>query len=86
MEDHLMYWSAALCVVVFVALKIFRSKSRSKKFPPAPPPIPMLGNILQIKRPLHLFFDSLSYKYGDIYSLRFGSRLAVVVSSLSGCH
>ncbi|XP_054823942.1 cytochrome P450 81E8-like [Prosopis cineraria] len=86
MEDNLMGCSAALCLVIFVAWKIiFRTKATSKNLPPGPPSLPMLGNILQIQRPLFRFFHSLSLKYGPIYTLRFGSQIAVVVSSLSGC-
>ncbi|XP_028775339.1 isoflavone 2'-hydroxylase-like [Neltuma alba] len=84
MEDRLMYCSAALCLVTFVALRIFfQTRSTSKNITPGPPSLPTLGNILQLERPLFRFFDSISQNYGPIYSLRFGSHLAVVVSSLS---
>ncbi|XP_028788115.1 cytochrome P450 81E8-like [Neltuma alba] len=83
MEDNLIYYFAP-CLVILITLKLFfQTRSRSKNLPPGPPSLPILGNLLQLKQPLHSHLHSLSQKYGSIFSLRFGSRFAVIVSSPS---
>jgi isoflavone 2'-hydroxylase len=57
-----------------------------KNLPPGPTSIPIIGNIHQLKHPLHRTLYNLSQKYGQVFSLRFGSRLVVVVSSPSTVH
>ncbi|MED6220419.1 hypothetical protein PIB30_044663 [Stylosanthes scabra] len=59
---------------------IFKSRP-FKNLPPGPPYIPYIGNLHQLKQPFHRTFYNLSQKYGKVFSLRFGSRLVVVVSS-----
>ncbi|MED6192224.1 hypothetical protein PIB30_008097 [Stylosanthes scabra] len=59
---------------------IFKSRA-FKKFPPGPPYLPLIGNLHQLKQPFHRTFYRLSQKYGKVFSLWFGSRLVVVVSS-----
>ncbi|XP_057768914.1 cytochrome P450 81Q32-like [Salvia miltiorrhiza] len=61
----------------------FKYLSNSKtKLPPTPfPSLPLLGHLHLLKFPLHRTFLSLSQKHGPIFSLRLGTRLAVVVSS-----
>ncbi|XLU56254.1 hypothetical protein S245_050902, partial [Arachis hypogaea] len=54
---------------------------KSKNLPPAPPYLPIVGNLHQLKQPLHRCLNELSQKYGKVFSLWFGSRLVVVVSS-----
>ncbi|PNX91573.1 isoflavone 2'-hydroxylase-like protein [Trifolium pratense] len=59
---------------------------KSRKFnnlPPGPFSLPIIGDLHHLKRPLHRTFKGLTEKYGDVISLWFGSRLVVVVSSLS---
>ncbi|KAL3844066.1 hypothetical protein ACJIZ3_001469 [Penstemon smallii] len=50
--------------------------------PPGPPPIPILGNILQLitKNP-HITVSNLSKKHGPLMSLKLGTRLVVFASS-----
>ncbi|CAI8596379.1 unnamed protein product [Vicia faba] len=69
---------------LIITLKlIFRTTTtKFKNLPPGPPFLPIIGNLHQLKQPLHRTFQTLSQKYGEIFSLWFGSRLVVVVSSL----
>ncbi|NP_001296581.1 isoflavone 2'-hydroxylase [Cicer arietinum] len=66
----------------FIIRLLFQSR-KFKNLPPGPPSLPIIGNLHHLKRPLHRTFKGLSKTYGDIISLWFGSRLVVVVSSLS---
>ncbi|CAL0320845.1 unnamed protein product [Lupinus luteus] len=63
--------------------KFLRQTRRPKNFPPGPPYLPVIGNLYQLIQPLHRTFYGLSQKYGQIFSLVFGSHLVVVVSSPS---
>ena len=79
----LLYSSLSL-LLLLVAFKLFlQRKPRHKHLPPSPPSLPILGHLHLVKRPLHRYFHNLSQTYGQVFSLRFGSRLVVVVSSPS---
>lgn len=51
--------------------------------PPSPPLIPIIGHLHLAKQPIHRTFHHLSEKYGPIFSLKFGNRSVVVISSPS---
>jgi len=76
--------SLTFIITIKILLKI--QSRRLKNLPPGPPTIPIIGNLHHLKHPLHRTFTTLSQKYGDIFSLWFGSRLVVVVSSPSLAH
>lgn len=82
MENNLIHYFLFLFLIL-ITLKLFFRK-RSKNLPPSPPSLPLIGNLHQLKQPIHRTFHNLSQKYGPIFSLRFGSQLVVVVSSSSG--
>ncbi|CAL9695198.1 unnamed protein product [Knipowitschia caucasica] len=67
-----------ICLCIFTIL--LRSR-RPKNFPPGPPPLPFLGNVLSLSldNPLK-YFESLRKTYGNVYSLYLGPRATVVVS------
>ncbi|CAG5958493.1 unnamed protein product, partial [Menidia menidia] len=69
-----------LCVW-FVILQ-FKTR-RPKNFPPGPPALPLVGNLLHLhlENPLK-DFERLSRSYGDVYSLYLGSKPAVVINGL----
>jgi isoflavone 2'-hydroxylase len=87
MEDIFTY-STLFLLVLAVAFKLIfhlqtRTPAPTKHLPPSPPSLPIVGHLHLAKKPLHRTFHSLSQKYGQIFSLRFGSHLVVIVSSPS---
>ncbi|KAL4607285.1 hypothetical protein ACB092_09G162200 [Castanea dentata] len=83
MEDMLLYSSLSLLLLV-IAFKLFiQARTKHKHLPPSSPSLPILGHLHLVKRPLHRYLHSLSQTYGQVFSLQFGSRLVVVVSSPS---
>ncbi|XP_030587496.1 cytochrome P450 2B4-like [Archocentrus centrarchus] len=78
-----MFLSVVL-VWLCVCLIILQLKSRRpKNFPPGPPPLPLLGNILQLSldNPLK-DFERLRKSFGDVYSIFIGPRPAVVLNGV----
>ncbi|XLT92849.1 hypothetical protein HN873_014511 [Arachis hypogaea] len=82
MSIHLYYFFLVIISVLsLVALNLLFQSRKSKNLPPGPPYLPIVGNLHQLKQPLHRCLYELSQKYGKVFSLWFGSRLVVVVSS-----
>ncbi|KAL9303284.1 hypothetical protein ACSQ67_020547 [Phaseolus vulgaris] len=74
----------ALLILLFLfSLKLFFQTRTFRNLPPGPFSYPIVGNLLQLKQPFHRTFTELSQKYGQVFSLWFGSRLVVVVCSQS---
>ncbi|XP_058778023.1 cytochrome P450 81E8-like [Vicia villosa] len=69
-------------LIITFKLLFHTTATKFKNLPPGPPFLPIIGNLHQLKQPLHHTFQTLSQKHGQIFSLWFGSRLVVVVSSL----
>ncbi|XP_071361787.1 cytochrome P450 2F2-like [Trachinotus anak] len=69
-----------LCIwFIIVQLK----SRRPKNFPPGPPALPILGNILQLslENPLE-DFERLRKTYGSVYCLFLGPKPAVIISGI----
>jgi hypothetical protein len=62
---------------------LFRRRGRSNgmPLPPSPPAIPFFGHLHLIDKPFHAALSRLAERHGPVFSLRLGSRNAVVVSS-----
>ncbi|XP_074321674.1 cytochrome P450 81Q32-like [Silene latifolia] len=73
--------SSIIPLILFLISKMY--KKQNKKAPPGPKPLPIIGHLHLIKQPLHRFLQQLSSQYGQFYSLRFGFRPVVVISSPS---
>ncbi|XP_070828228.1 cytochrome P450 2J6-like [Chaetodon trifascialis] len=71
-----------LWLCVFYVILQFISR-RPKNFPPGPPALPILGNILHLslENPLK-DFEKLRKSYGNVYSLFLGSKPAVVINGV----
>ncbi len=55
---------------------------RQKDYPPGPPTLPIIGNILQMpKEKGHLQFEKWGEEYGPMYSLILGGQTVIVISS-----
>ncbi|OPJ70063.1 hypothetical protein AV530_019306 [Patagioenas fasciata monilis] len=52
------------------------------KSPPGPRGIPILGNVLELRKDPHLVLTRLSKKYGDVMEVRIGTRPVLVLSGL----
>ncbi|GAU50151.1 hypothetical protein TSUD_82400 [Trifolium subterraneum] len=77
----LLYYSL-LSLTFILTLKLSLQKINSKNLPPSPLiTLPIIGNLHNINLPLHRSLQNLSQKYGDIFTLWFGSRRVVVISS-----
>ncbi|OAY33700.1 cytochrome P450 81Q32 [Manihot esculenta] len=82
MEDSVSFFFLSL-LFLFVVFKIFRSRISYRSLPPNPPALPVIGHLHLLKPLMYRTLQSLSQKYGPIFSLRFGCRLVIVVSSAS---
>ncbi|KAK7270959.1 hypothetical protein RJT34_26505 [Clitoria ternatea] len=76
-----LFYFSFIFITFLISLKLLFQTRRFRNFPPGPPSFPIIGNLNQLKQPLHRTSHNLSQKYGQIFSLWFGSRLIIVVSS-----
>ncbi|XP_054825543.1 cytochrome P450 81E8-like [Prosopis cineraria] len=77
------YYCSITFLICHFTLKLLLHRRRFRNIPPTPPGLPVIGNLHQLKKPLHHQLHCLSQRYGKIFSLWFGSRLFMVVTSLS---
>ncbi|XP_060613157.2 cytochrome P450 2C19-like [Anolis sagrei] len=77
--------TATLFLVVFISFLVFsvvwKSRAlRKEKLPPGPTPLPIIGNILQLKANyLDQAIHKLSQKYGPVFTLYVGMERVVVL-------
>ncbi|ODN00935.1 Methyl farnesoate epoxidase [Orchesella cincta] len=71
--------AAIAAVVVFWFFQT--SKTRQYKRIPGPTGIPILGNILQLGKQMHVQFNKWSNQYGDIYEVKLGTQRTVIISN-----
>ncbi|XP_053577624.1 cytochrome P450 2C15 [Bombina bombina] len=70
----------ATCVTILLYLISWWRKVRGKNLPPGPPPLPLLGNLLQLgTKELPQSVVKLSKTYGSVYSLYLGGDYAVML-------
>jgi cytochrome P450 len=58
-----------------------KAKGSRRRLPPSPPAIPFLGHLHLVKAPFHAALARLAARHGPVFSMRLGTRRAVVVSS-----
>ncbi|XP_022985606.1 cytochrome P450 81D1-like [Cucurbita maxima] len=82
---HILLYIFLFPITLLLALKFF--PRHGKNLPPTPLfSLPIIGHLHLLKHPIHRTLHQLSNKHGHVFSLRFGSRLVVVVSSPSAVH
>ncbi|XP_049992351.1 cytochrome P450 2J6-like isoform X12 [Alexandromys fortis] len=76
-------WTLLLALVTFLFLRDYFKSRRTKNYPPGPPRLPFIGNLLQFSmEQQHLVVQQLVKKYGNVISMDFGIMSSVIVSSL----
>nr|QCF60513.1 cytochrome P450 [Salvia dorisiana] len=74
--------AALLLILSFIFLvHLLLKKSSTKRLPPSPLKLPIIGNIYLAGSLPHRSFHSLSKRYGEVMLLQFGSKPVVVASS-----
>ncbi|XP_048114637.1 cytochrome P450 2D14-like isoform X3 [Alosa alosa] len=81
MSGWLLFLGLASAAIVLLLLLV--TPQRGPNFPPGPPALPLLGNLLQLnmKNPMP-DLDKIARCYGNVYSLFLGKRPAVMLHGL----
>ncbi|GJW55628.1 cytochrome P450 71A4-like protein [Tanacetum coccineum] len=69
-----------MLVISFEWINAFHSENK-KRFPPSPPKLPLIGNLLQLGSIPHRSLRDLSEKYGPLMLLHLGNKPTLVVTS-----
>ncbi|KAM9827283.1 cytochrome P450 2F2-like [Neosynchiropus ocellatus] len=74
--------SILICICIFLLMLRLRWR-RPRDFPPGPPPLPLLGNLLDLNlnNPMK-DLERLRKHYGNVFSIFLGSKPAVVINGL----
>jgi len=79
------YSTALLALSVLLLLRfllvVVGKNKKQGRLPPSPTGIPFFGHLHLLDKPFHATLCRLAARHGPIFSLRLGSRSAVVVSS-----
>ncbi|KAI3675899.1 hypothetical protein L1987_85495 [Smallanthus sonchifolius] len=81
--DHIHLIFIFLLFIPLLLLIKLSIPKREKNLPPSPPSLPIIGHLHLIKGHVHRVLQHLSFKYGPIMALRFGSRRVLVITSPS---
>ncbi|KAK2496568.1 hypothetical protein MC885_000510 [Smutsia gigantea] len=72
-----------LGAIAFLFFADFLKRRHRRKYPPGPPRLPIFGNFLQLDfKQMHLEFQRLVKKYGNIFSFQFGDVSSVLITGL----
>uniref|UniRef100_A0A2K6EVR2 Cytochrome P450 family 1 subfamily D member 1 n=1 Tax=Propithecus coquereli TaxID=379532 RepID=A0A2K6EVR2_PROCO len=72
--------SLIILMIAFVFVRALRSKGRKQVSSPGPQSFPIIGNLLQLGDHPYLTFMEMRRKYGDVFLLKLGMVLVVVVN------
>ncbi|XP_018422652.1 PREDICTED: cytochrome P450 2G1-like [Nanorana parkeri] len=82
-QRYMMWFSSAVMVIVLLGLICIawlKGKTENKTLlPPGPPPLPLIGNLLQMRHKLLVALEKYREKYGPIFTVYFGSRPVVIL-------
>ncbi|XP_010171843.1 cytochrome P450 2C19 isoform X2 [Antrostomus carolinensis] len=69
-----------VCIACLLSFAAWRGRSGKGKMPPGPAPLPILGNVLQVKpKNLAKTLQKLSEDYGPVFTVHLGSDPVVVL-------
>ncbi|GMS87026.1 hypothetical protein PENTCL1PPCAC_9201, partial [Pristionchus entomophagus] len=69
------------CVLVFIAVYIYKYYENVKKYPKGPTPLPLIGNLHQFEsHRLYLFLEENQSKYGDVFTVWTPRPMVVLMS------
>lgn len=70
-------WTLIQALLYFIS----RAKNSSKKLPPGPKPVPIIGNLLQLGDKPHKSLAKLAQIHGPLMSVKLGQVTSIIVSS-----
>lgn len=74
--------SLIILVIVFVFVRVLRSKGKKQVSLPGPWSFPIVGNLLQLGDHPYLTFMEMRKKYGDVFLIKLGMVPVVVVNGM----
>lgn len=74
--------AAVFCLLLLLAQPLRRRVPKGLKPPPGPRGLPVVGNVLELRKDPHLALTRLSQKYGDVMEVAIGSQPVLVLSGL----
>ncbi|TKW33425.1 hypothetical protein SEVIR_2G234640v4 [Setaria viridis] len=80
-----LYLSLASCLLYKLLLSTKTSSDKARR-PPGPAPLPLIGNILDLRGEPHHALARLAEMHGPVMSLRLGTTDAIVASSAAAAH
>ncbi|NXG44457.1 CP2CL protein, partial [Psilopogon haemacephalus] len=70
-----------ICIACLLSTTAWKGRSGKGKMPPGPAPLPILGNILQVKpKNLAKTIEKLSKEYGPVFTVHLGSYPVVMLT------